>query len=99
MVFIAMISCFAEIETGKKIIQVPLIARLFLRTGLWMTTYGGYVWKYDGKELLNFPIKNGKKEVLLISIYKDNQGVLWLGTDNDGVYKQHGENFEKFEPK
>lgn len=66
---------------------------------LWMTTYGGGVWKYDGEELINFPIKNGETEVLLISIYKDKGEVLWLGTDNDGVYKYNGETFEKFIPK
>jgi hypothetical protein len=65
---------------------------------LWMATYTGGVWKYDGKELLNFPVKNEEMEVLLISIYKDNQDVLWLGTDNDGVYKFNGTTFEKFEP-
>lgn len=65
---------------------------------LWMTTYGGGVWKYDGDRLLNFPIKNRETEVLLISIYKDNKGVLWLGTDNDGVYEFNGEYFGKFEP-
>ena len=65
---------------------------------LWMTTYTGGVWKYDGNKLRNFPIKDGKTEVLLISIYQDNKGVLWLGRDNAGVYKFNGESFEKFEP-
>ena len=65
---------------------------------LWMTTYGGGVWKYDGKTLLNFPIKNGDTEVLLVSIYEDHKGDFWLGTNNDGVYKSNGERFEKFEP-
>jgi ligand-binding sensor domain-containing protein len=65
---------------------------------LWMTTYGGGVWKYDGKTLSNIEIKNGTEDVLLISIYQDNDGTMWLGTDNDGVYKSNGETFEKFEP-
>lgn len=64
---------------------------------LWMTTYGGGVWKYDGNTLSNFEINNGKEDVLLICIYLDNNGTIWLGTDNDGVYKQNGDNFEKFE--
>lgn len=66
---------------------------------LWMTTYGGGVWKYDGKTLLNFEINNGKEDVLLICIYQDNNGTIWLGTNNDGVYKQTGNYFEKFKPK
>ena len=65
---------------------------------LWMTTYTGGVWKYDGEILLNFPITAGETEVLLISIYLDNRGTLWLGTDNAGVYKHNGETFEKFSP-
>lgn len=66
---------------------------------LWMTTYGGGVWKYDGKTLSNFEIKNGKEDVLLICIYQDNNETIWLGTNNDGVYKQTGNYFEKFKPK
>lgn len=65
---------------------------------LWMTTYGGGVWKYDGKALSNIEINNGEEDVLLISIYQDHDGIIWLGTNNDGVYKQNGSNFEKFEP-
>jgi ligand-binding sensor domain-containing protein len=64
---------------------------------LWMTTYGGGVWKYDGKTLVNYDVNNGKEDVLLISIFQDNNGIFWLGTDNDGVYKSNGEIFEKFE--
>ncbi len=66
---------------------------------LWMTTYTGGVWKLQGNELLNFPVKDGKTEALLISIYEDRQGVLWLGTDNLGVFKFNGKTFDKFEPQ
>ncbi len=66
---------------------------------LWMTTYGGGVWKYDGKTLTNLEVKKGTENVLLVSIFQDNNGTIWLGTDNDGVYKQNGETFEKFKLK
>jgi len=62
---------------------------------LWMVSYGGGVWKYDGKELENYEISDGNERVLLISIYQDHGGVLWLGSDNKGVYKYNGETFEK----
>ena len=65
---------------------------------LWMTTYGGGVWNYDGKTLSNYEISNGKEEVLLMSIFQDNDGTLWLGTNNDGAYTYNGEDFQKFEP-
>lgn len=65
---------------------------------LWMTTYRGGVWKYDRNRLTNQEIHNGTENVLLISIYEDNKGTIWLGTNNDGVYKQNGSDFKKFEP-
>ncbi len=65
---------------------------------LWMTTYGDGVWKYDGEQLLNLPVKNGVTDALIISIYQDRQGVLWLGTDNLGVFRYNGERFEQFDP-
>lgn len=65
---------------------------------LWMTTYRGGIWNYDGNRLTNEELHNGTESVLLISIYKDNNGTIWLGTNNDGVYKQNGSEFEKFEP-
>ena len=64
---------------------------------LWMVTYTNGVWRNNGKELINYPIKDGETKVSLFTIYKDNQGVLWLGTFNAGVYKFNGEAFEKFE--
>jgi len=66
---------------------------------LWMTTYHGGVWKYDGRSLSNIEIHNGKETVLLICIYQDHDGVIWLGTHNDGVYRKNGKRFEKFEIK
>jgi len=65
---------------------------------LWMTTYTGGVWKYVNGELKNFPVGEGITEALIISIYEDNHGVLWLGTDNIGVFRFNGEAFEKFAP-
>ena len=64
---------------------------------LWMTTYGGGIWHYDGESLSNSKIHNGIENVLLITIYKDNNGTIWLGTNNDGVYKSNGKSFKKFE--
>ncbi len=62
---------------------------------IWMTTYGGGAWKYDGEKLINFPVLEGETEVLLVSIYQDRQNVLWLGTDNAGVYRFNGKIFIK----
>jgi ligand-binding sensor domain-containing protein len=63
---------------------------------LWMVTYNEGVWKYDGKHLFHYPIKDGETDVLLFTIYKDNSGTLWLGTHNAGAYIFNGHSFQKF---
>jgi ligand-binding sensor domain-containing protein len=63
---------------------------------LWLATYDNGVWKYNGKELIRYPIKDGETDVLLFKIFKDNKGVLWLGSHNAGVYRFNGNSFEKF---
>jgi ligand-binding sensor domain-containing protein len=62
---------------------------------LWMTNYSEGVWKYDGQQLFNYIIKDGETKALVVSIYKDKQGTLWVATDNAGVYKFNGKGFEK----
>lgn len=69
------------------------------RTGaLWMATYGDGVWRYDGKSVTHYPVKDGDKAITLFTIHKDNQGVMWLGTHSAGAYKLNGKTFEKFRP-
>lgn len=63
---------------------------------LWMVTYSDGVWRNDGEQLIHYPIKDGDTEVLLFINYKDNDGVIWLGTHNAGVYNYNGRSFEKF---
>lgn len=54
--------------------------------------------KFNGEKLTNIEVNNGEDDVLLVSIYQDKSDVIWLGTNNDGVYKQSGDGFEKFMP-
>ena len=65
---------------------------------LWMVTYDNGVWKYDGKEIKHFPLKEGSKNVLLFTIYNDRKGTLWLGSHNAGVWTYNGHNFRRFRP-
>lgn len=65
---------------------------------LWVATYGDGVWRYDGKDVTRYPVKDGDKAITLYTISKDNQGVLWLGTHAAGAYKFTGKAFEKFKP-
>jgi ligand-binding sensor domain-containing protein len=65
---------------------------------IWLTTWDQGVYKYDGKNIVHYAVKNGLADVNLVSMYKDNQGNLWLGTPESGTYKFNGSAFERFVP-
>jgi len=65
---------------------------------LWLASWGAGVWRYDGKSMTHYPVKDGDKDTTVFSIYKDNRGDLWLGTHQAGPYKFNGKTFEKFAP-
>lgn len=65
---------------------------------IWLTTWDKGVFKYDGKNIINYSVKDGSKDVNLVSMYKDKQGDLWLGTPENGTFKFNGNAFEKFKP-
>ena len=65
---------------------------------LWFVTYTNGVWRYDGKEITHYEVKNGRSSITLFYIYKDNHGDLWLGTHENGVYKLDGKEFKRFMP-
>jgi len=64
---------------------------------LWMTTYTGGVWKLQGNKLLNWKVETATNEALLVTIYEDNHGVIWLGSRNLGVFRFNGEEFVQFD--
>lgn len=63
---------------------------------IWLTTWSQGVYKYDGKNIINYPVKENNKMVNLISMYKDSLGNLLLGSKENGVFKFNGKTFEKF---
>lgn len=63
---------------------------------LWMATYGEGVWRYDGKKITHYPLKDGDRNITTFAIYSDNAGDLWLGTHQDGAMKFNGTTFERF---
>lgn len=65
---------------------------------IWMQTYQEGIWRYDGRKVTYYPVKDATKNIKVISMYKDKNGGLWLGTDGTGVYKFNGETFEVFRP-
>ena len=64
---------------------------------LWMIKYEGGAWHYKDEKLLHYPVEKGAETAALVCIFQDNQGILWLGSDNAGVFKFNGETFEPFE--
>lgn len=67
------------------------------KTGaLWMATYGMGVWRYDGENVIHYPVIERGAQIHLLSIYQDRHGVMWLETQTSGVYKFNGKTFEKF---
>lgn len=65
---------------------------------LWAAALGAGAFKFNGKQKLPYPIKEGNTTIEAFAIYKDNKGILWLGTHNGGAYKFNGQAFEKFRP-
>jgi ligand-binding sensor domain-containing protein len=63
---------------------------------IWLTSWDQGVYMYDGKNIINYPVKDGLNKVHLVSMYKDNKGSLWLGTPDNGVFKFNGKSFERF---
>lgn len=87
-------------------IEDPLSKELYfiamargLDNNLWMLTYQDGVWKYDGTELLQYPLKKNSGNLALLTVYKDSSGSLWVGTEKSGVLKMQGESFEPFTPE
>jgi len=63
---------------------------------LWIGTVDAGVWRFDGKNLTNFTIKDGLSSNAINTIYKDKNGELWFGTDGNGVCRFNGITFYEF---
>jgi hypothetical protein len=68
---------------------------------LWLSPYGGGVWRFDGKCVTNYPVKDtlgDGKDTQMFCIFKGNAGGLWLGTPTAGPFRFNGEEFQQFRP-
>ncbi len=66
---------------------------------LWFGTIDAGAWRYDGKTLTNFTMKDGLTSNAICTIYKDKTGTLWFGTHTGGVCKFNGKSFINFRRK
>jgi ligand-binding sensor domain-containing protein len=87
-----------SLDAKNKFDMVSIMSIAKDHDDLWMATSGQGVWRYDDKRLTNYPVKYNGKDITVFSIYKDNNGDLWLGTHETGAYKFNGKTFEKFIP-
>ena len=63
---------------------------------IWISTYGGGVTRYDGKNFSHYTTRQGLGSNSIISSYVDHKGDVWLGTYGAGVYRFDGKNFTRF---
>ncbi len=67
-----------------------------LSGNIWFGTVEEGVWRYDGKNMTNFTVKDGLSSNTIWSIFVDNAGILWFGTEEGGVCKYDGNVFVNF---
>lgn len=60
---------------------------------IWIGTIGGGAWRYDGRALRQFTSEDGLTTPHVMCIYRDRDGVLWLG--GSGVFRFDGRRFER----
>lgn len=60
---------------------------------LWFGSTGGGVYRYDGKEFLQFTTQEGLSHNDVLSLCEDKNGLLWIGT-SDGVSVWNGTSFK-----
>ncbi len=63
---------------------------------LWMATYNDGVYRYDGKNITHYPVRDGERNVTVFTICLDEHKDLWLGTHEKGVFKFDGKEFKRF---
>ena len=66
-----------------------------LEGNIWFGDRDTGAWKYDGKTLKNYPIKDKLLTPMIWTIYKDNVNNLLFGMADGGVYKFNGKSFDK----
>jgi ligand-binding sensor domain-containing protein len=63
---------------------------------IWFGTVGSGVWKYDGKNVINYTKLDGLVSSHIWTIYKSKKGEMWFGGANpSGVYKFNGNSFDR----
>lgn len=62
---------------------------------LWIGTIDAGLWKYNGKEMVNFTPKDGLPGMVVSAVFCDSKGNIWIGSDT-GVTVFDGKGFKAF---
>ncbi len=62
---------------------------------IWFGDRDAGIWRYDGKTLINYTLKDGLPSMFARTIYTDKKGRLWIGTEGGSVCKFNGKSFDK----
>lgn len=62
---------------------------------IWFGDRDAGIWKYDGKTMKNYTIKDGLTNDFAQSIYEDENGELWFGMADGNIFKFDGKTFKK----
>ncbi len=63
---------------------------------LWFGTADAGVWRYDGKNLINYTIEDGLTDNFVSAIYKDREGKMWFVTMSGDLCTFNGHNFRVY---
>ena len=62
---------------------------------IWFGDRDAGIWKYDGKTMVNYTIRDGLTNDFALSMYVDKDKKLWLGMADGNIYTFNGKTFEK----
>ena len=62
---------------------------------IWFGDRDTGAWRYDGKTLKSYTLKDGLTSTFVRAIYKDKKGDLWFGLGDGNVCTFNGETFDK----
>jgi ligand-binding sensor domain-containing protein len=54
------------------------------------------IWRYDGKNFVNFSTAEGLGKEFVHSMLQDKKGNIWIGTRNTGLYRYDGKKITRF---
>jgi ligand-binding sensor domain-containing protein len=64
---------------------------------LWFCNWTNGVYKYDGKNTINYKVEHEGKSAQIVSMYLNSKGTIWLGTNNAGAFRFVDGQFVPFE--